>query len=128
MCRLTAAPISIGPPLPLRPNHRHRRLSKVASHAETLTFTPPVADIDARRTKALIAGGVGLALCAAAFVVDRDNLFRSWVISFWLFLGISTGSLAMMMIQHLSGGQWGIFRRVFEASSRVLPVCLVLGL
>ena len=100
----------------------------MASHAETLTFTPPVADIDVRRSRALIVGVVGLVLCGIAFVVNPDQLFRSWLISFWLFLGISTGSLAMMMIQHLSGGQWGIFRRVFEASSRVLPLCAILGL
>ena len=31
-----------------------------------------------------------------------------------------------MMIQHLSGGTWGIFRRIFEASSRTLPLLRVL--
>jgi len=99
----------------------------VATHAETLTFTPPVADIDARKSRALIAGLVGLALCALGFVIDRDHFFRAWLISFWLFLGISLGSLAWMMIQHLTGGQWGVFRRVFEASSRVLPLMALLG-
>jgi hypothetical protein len=100
----------------------------VATHAETMTFTPPVADIDTRRSRALIAGLVGVALCGLGYFVDRDHFFRSWLISFWLFLGISTGSLAFMMIQHLSGGQWGIFRRIFEASSRVLPLLAILGL
>jgi len=100
----------------------------VATHADTLTFTPPVADIDARRSKALIVGLVGLALCALGFVIDRDHFFRAWLISFWLFLGISCGSLAFVMIQHLTGGQWGVFRRVFEASSRVLPLLALLGL
>jgi len=100
----------------------------VATHADTLTFTPPVADIDARRSKALIVGLVGLALCAIGFVIDRDHFFRAWLISFWLFLGISCGSLAWVMIQHLSGGQWGVFRRVFEAASRVLPLLALLGL
>ena len=100
----------------------------MATHADTLTFTPPVADIDARRSKALIVGLVGLALCALGFVIDRDHFFRAWLISFWLFLGISCGSLAFVMIQHLTGGQWGVFRRVFEAASRVLPLLALLGL
>jgi hypothetical protein len=100
----------------------------VATHAETLTFTPPVAAIDARRSRALIVGLVGLALCAVGFVVARDHFFRAWLISFWLFLGISLGSLAFVMIQHLTGGQWGVFRRVFEAASRVLPFLAILGL
>jgi len=100
----------------------------VATHADTMTFTPPVADIDARRSKALIAGVAGLALCGVAFVVNPDHLYRSWLISYWLFLGISCGSLALTMINHLTGGQWGIFRRVFEASTRVLPLLAILGL
>ena len=32
------------------------------------------------------------------------------------------------MVQHLTGGQWGVFRRVFEAASRVLPLLAILGL
>jgi hypothetical protein len=85
------------------------------------TYTPPVADIDALRTRALIAGVVGLAVCALGFVVDRDHFFRSWLIAFLLFMGIALGSMALMMIQHLSGGTWGVFRRIFEASSRTIP-------
>jgi hypothetical protein len=85
------------------------------------TYTPPVADIDGLRTRALMAGGVGLAVCAIGFVVARDQFFRSWLIAFLLFMGIALGSMAMVMIQHLSGGTWGVFRRIFEASSRTIP-------
>jgi hypothetical protein len=91
-----------------------------------MTYTPPVADLDGRRSRALIAGGVGLAICALGFVVDRDHFFRSWLIAFLLFLGIALGSLALMMIQHLSGGTWGVFRRIFEASSRTVPFMFLL--
>ena len=93
-----------------------------------MTYTPPVADIDGRRSRALIAGGVGLALCALGFVVDRDHFFRSWLVAYLLFLGISLGSMAMVMIQHLSGGTWGVFRRVFEASTRTIPYLVILFL
>ncbi|HET9191580.1 MAG TPA: hypothetical protein VFO21_01810 [Vicinamibacterales bacterium] len=90
------------------------------------TYTPPVADIDRRRSVALIAGVVGLAVCALGFVVDRGHFFRSWLIAYLLILGISLGSLALMMIQHLSGGTWGVFRRIFEASSRTIPFLALL--
>jgi hypothetical protein len=93
-----------------------------------MTFTPPVAEIDARKSRALIIGLVGLALCALGFFLDREHFFRAWLISFWLFLGISLGSLAAVMVQHLTGGQWGVFRRVFEAASRVLPLLAILGI
>lgn len=91
------------------------------------TFAPP-AEIDAPRSKALIIGVVGLVGCAAGFVFDRDHFFRSWLIAYMLFLGIALGSLGLMMIQHLSGGVWGVFRRIFEASTRTLPLLAVLFL
>jgi hypothetical protein len=93
---------------------------------EQTSLNPPVADLEALRKKALMAGGVGLLLCVIGFVVDRDQFYRSWLIAFLLFLGISTGSMALMMIQHLSGGTWGVFRRVFEASARTLPLMAAL--
>ena len=73
------------------------------------TYAPP-ADIDVRRSRALVAGGVGLVACAIGFIFDRDHFFRSWLIAYLLFLGIALGSMALLMIQHLSGGAWGIFR------------------
>ena len=36
-----------------------------------MTYAPPAADLDAPRSRALIAGVVGLAGCALGFVVDR---------------------------------------------------------
>jgi hypothetical protein len=93
---------------------------------EQTSFNPPVADLEALRKKALMVAGAGLVLCAIGFIVDRDQFFRSWLIAFLLFLGITLGSMALMMIQHLSGGTWGVFRRVFEASSRTLPLMAAL--
>jgi len=90
------------------------------------TYSPPVADIDRVRSKALIAGVIGLVGCGIGLLVDRDHFFRAWLVAYMLFLGIALGSLALMMIQHLSGGVWGVFRRIFEASSRTLPLLAVL--
>jgi hypothetical protein len=70
-------------------------------------------------------GVVGLVGCGIAFLLDRDHFFRSWLVAYMLFLGIALGSMAMVMIQHLSGGAWGVFRRIFEASSRTLPLLAV---
>jgi hypothetical protein len=92
------------------------------------TYSPPVADLDALRNRALRIGIAGLVVCGIGFVVAREHFFRAWLIGFLLWLGISLGSMALMMIQHLSGGQWGVFRRVFEASSRTLPLMAVLFL
>jgi hypothetical protein len=90
------------------------------------TYTPPVADIERLRSRALVAGVVGLAGCSLGFVMESGHFFRAWLVAYLLFLGIALGSMAMVMIQHLSGGAWGVFRRIFEASSRTLPLMLVL--
>jgi hypothetical protein len=90
------------------------------------TYAPPTADIERLRSRALIVGIVGLVGCGIGLLVDRDHFFRAWLVAYLLFLGIALGSMALMMIQHLSGGAWGVFRRIFEASSRTLPLLMVL--
>lgn len=91
-------------------------------------LNPPAAVIDMARSRALAAGAAGLVACAIGFVIDRDHFFRSWLVAYLLFLGIALGSMGMVMIQHLSGGAWGVFRRIFEASSRTLPLLAILFL
>ena len=82
------------------------------------------------RTRALHGRGVaGLVVCAIGFVVDRDHFFRVVADRASCCSSASSlGSMALMMIQHLSGGAWGVFRRIFEASSRTLPLMAVLFL
>jgi hypothetical protein len=95
--------------------------------ADLTAYAPP-ADIDTRRSRALMVGIAGLVVCAIGFVFERDHFFRSWLIAYLLWLGVALGSMAFVMIQHMSGGSWGIFRRIFEASSRTLPLMALLFL
>ena len=82
---------------------------------------------------ALVLGGIGLAAGLIGALIDRSagdaifglspQFFRSWLIGFLFCLGLALGSLGWLMLQHLSGGQWGmVSRRVFEAGARTLPV------
>ena len=91
-----------------------------------MTFSPPAAELDRARSRALIIGVIGVAGCAAGFVLAREHFFRAWLIAFLLFLSIGLGSLAAAMVQHLTGGAWGVFRRIFEAASRTVPLLAVL--
>ena len=44
-----------------------------------------------------------------------------------LWLGASLGSMAFLMIQHLTGGKWGmVMRRQLEAAVKMLPLMAVL--
>jgi len=70
----------------------------------------------------LVLGLVGMLAGIAGAFGNPDQFFRSWLVGFLLCLGLSVGSLALLMLQHMSGGQWGLVgRRVFEAASRTLP-------
>jgi hypothetical protein len=72
---------------------------------------------------ALVAGFWGLLAGVVGAFLNLDQFFRSWLIGFLFCLGLSMGSLALLMVQHMSGGQWGLVgRRVFEAASRNVPL------
>ena len=78
--------------------------------------------------RALIVGVVALLAGFVGAAMNVDQFFRSWLIGFLFCLSLSLGSLALLMLQHLSGGQWGMVgRRIFEAGSRLLPVVLFLA-
>ncbi len=82
-----------------------------------------VPEVARLQRRALVVGLVGLAAAGLGAAIDTEQFFRSWLIGFLFCLGLALGSLALLMLQHLSGGQWGLVaRRVFEASSRTLPV------
>lgn len=76
-----------------------------------------------------IAGIFGLLsiVIGAAFSSLRDQFFHAYLLGFMFWLGISLGSMAFLMIQHLTGGKWGmVIRRQLEAAVKVLPLMLVL--
>jgi hypothetical protein len=80
--------------------------------------------------RALVAGIVGLVACGICFFLYRDQyadqFFHSYLIAFMFVLGLSLGSLGLLMLQHLTGGHWGIMtRRPLESATRVLPVVAV---
>jgi hypothetical protein len=90
------------------------------------TDVPALARLQQR---ALIVGIVGLVAGLAGAFLNPDQFYRSWLIGFLFCLGLTLGSLALLMLQHLSGGQWGLMgRRVFEAASRTLPVVAIVFL
>jgi hypothetical protein len=81
--------------------------------------------------RALMVGVAALMVCAVAYFFYRDNFadqfFRSYLLAFLFVLGFSLGSLGLLMLQHLTGGQWGIMiRRPLESATRVLPVVALL--
>lgn len=76
---------------------------------------------------ALIVGVVFTVIFAIGFFVDRAQFLHSYLFAFSFWAGISVGSLALLMLQHLTGGGWGlVIRRVLEAGTRTLPLVLIM--
>jgi hypothetical protein len=80
--------------------------------------------------RALGVGIVGLVACGICLFLYKDQFadrfFQSYLIAFMFVLGLSLGSLGLLMLQHLTGGHWGIMtRRPLESATRVLPVVAV---
>jgi hypothetical protein len=76
---------------------------------------------------ALIAAAVGLVVCLIGALVDRDQLFRSYLVAFLFVLGLALGSMAIIMLQHLTGGAWGlVLRRLLESAARTVPLVALL--
>jgi hypothetical protein len=77
--------------------------------------------------RALIVGVVFTALLIIGFVLDRQQFFHSYLFAFSFWAGISVGSLALLMLQHMTGGGWGlVIRRVLEAATQTLPLIVFL--
>ncbi|HYI05236.1 MAG TPA: hypothetical protein VD858_10125 [Reyranella sp.] len=88
----------------------------------TLT-TMDTAGIARLQQRALIVGAIGAVLGGLGIVLHPEQFMPSWLIGFLFFTGLSLGCLALLMLQHMTGGQWGLVgRRVFEAGSRLLPL------
>ncbi len=89
------------------------------------SFNPP--DIARFRQRALLVGGIFLVVFLVGAFLDRDQFFHSYLFGFTFWSGISVGSLALLMLQHLTGGGWGlVIRRLLEAATRTLPLMALL--
>ena len=83
--------------------------------------------IDRIRQRALVAGVIGLVICILGLIKSPDRFFQSYLLAFIFVLGLTLGSLGLLMLQHLTGGNWGIMiRRPLESATRNLPLVAVL--
>jgi hypothetical protein len=104
-------------------------MSQTALRVTPEAFAPP-AVISRWRSRALSIGVV----CAVAAVILGSlrgwNLFlRAWLLGFLFWLGLTTGSLVLLMLQYVTGGNWGrIGRRIWEAAASNLWFMFLLWL
>jgi hypothetical protein len=91
------------------------------------SFNPP--PTNTFRNRAFIAGGVLLLVLVALAFLDSHQFFQAYLVGWTFWTGIAVGSLALLMLQHMTGGGWGfVIRRVLEAATRTLPIMALLFL
>lgn len=89
------------------------------------SFNPP--DLSRYQRTALIVGAAFLFILIVWGVFNHQGVYQSYLLGFTFWAGIALGSLALLMLQHLTGGGWGfVIRRILEASTRTLPLIAVL--
>jgi hypothetical protein len=90
-----------------------------------LNLSPPPV-LATWRNRSLLLGVVFGIAAIIGFVMEPAQALQSYLSSYMLILGLSLGSMAWLMVWHLTGGAWGVpIRRILEAAMLTLPVCIV---
>jgi len=96
--------------------------------ATSETYTASGTPLPGMKQFGMIAGVLGVVLAVAGFFMSGiDRFFQAYLVAYTFWMGVVLGSMALLMVQHLSGGVWGIvLRRPFEAAVRTIPFMAVL--
>jgi hypothetical protein len=73
--------------------------------------------------RSLVIGGVFAVIAVVIALRKPDEFYRAYLLGFMCWLGVALGSMAILMIRHLTGGGWGtVIRRILGAAMRTLPL------
>jgi hypothetical protein len=77
--------------------------------------------------RSLVIGIVFAVISAALAFIQPDEFYRAYLLGFMCWLGVALGSMAILMIRHLTGGGWGtVIRRILGAAMRTAPLLAAL--
>ena len=100
-------------------------MSRESLQVEQMTFPVP-SQAASWQSRALIVGILGVIACVAGAVLQLDTFLRGYLIAYMFWTGLSLGCLALLMVQYLSGGVWGlVIRRFLESGAKVLPMMIL---
>jgi hypothetical protein len=76
--------------------------------------------------RSLMVGGLFAVLSLVGAFIQPDRFYSAYLLGFMLWVGLSLGCLALLMLVHMTGGDWGqAVRRILEAGTRTLPIMAV---
>ncbi|MDQ3819343.1 MAG: hypothetical protein M3362_16925, partial [Acidobacteriota bacterium] len=107
-------------------------MAEMTKTEQNLTYATPREAAPYQQRAALVGGVFLLLFIIGAFLPANvggglDQFFHSYLVGFMFWLGVTMGCLGLLMLQHLTGGAWGlVIRRVLESGTRTIPLMLVL--
>jgi hypothetical protein len=88
-------------------------------------MAPPVGKTIQQRS--LIIGVVFSVVAVLGAFLHPDEFFRAYLMAFMAWLGVTLGSMAILMLRHLTKGAWGmVIRRILGAAMRCVPLMAAL--
>lgn len=76
--------------------------------ATTETYQPPLDTLSGLQRRGTLAAVAGLVLAGVGFVLagehGLDRFYEAYLVAYTFWTGIALGSLALLMLQHLTGG------------------------
>lgn len=91
-------------------------------------MTPVIPDalrekIDRVQRPALGVGIIGVGLCVLQFFLNRPAFFQSWLFAWLYWNGLVIGSIGIMLMHNVVGGNWGVaIKRFTTAGARTVPI------
>lgn len=88
-------------------------------------MAPPA--VNAWQKRAIIVGIVFAIPAIIGWIFDYDQFYRSYLLGYMWCFELTVGSLALLMLYHLTGGAWGtVIRRILEAAMQNIWLMLLL--
>jgi hypothetical protein len=92
-----------------------------------------VPQLNRLQTFGIIAAVVGLALLGAVWFIGGaegpTTFVHSYIFGFYYAMAFPLGCLGLLMVQHLTGGAWGVtVRRMLEAGALAMPIFFILSI
>src|SRR5271155_5145533 len=93
------------------------------------TIVPLPVGLQRLRQLSLVVAIVAAVITLPGMFARPDAFYPGYLFGFWFWLGISLGSLGVLMMHTLTTGNWGRpIRRHLEAAARVVPVLALLAI
>ncbi len=88
---------------------------------------PESTGIARAQTPSLVVGILGAIVCVVGFFINKQEFLRAYLPSWIFWFEIVAGSLGVLMLQYVTGGEWGLLiRRPLGAAARTMWIMAIL--